>query len=335
VEQSPPPGSEVDLFGLSDGSIELRVPGPGTVTAAVSARPMRGLQPQVQAVPLAGGQSEFSYRLPLIPALSTTLVLDLPTGLEPRIPGFRGRSDRPKPTMVTGENRRIWEFSFGPRDAVEITVAAATSPRLFLWSKAQLGRRSKELTAVIMPAGVWTSRELTFGSGEQLQLTELSVQPEDGREPLSVELLSVLDGSLAIRLPVEALGRPWPLHLRALLTAKGQKNRSNRLPGITIEDWQWAGGGLAVTVAADLQCIGVDADGCLPISPEETSRWPLPDLGILSVATPSGSQPSGAAFAFELQRPGSTVDVLVAPQRPELDIARVTTVELTTAAVGL
>ncbi len=333
VEQSQLPGSEVDLFGLSDGSVELRVPGPGTVTAAVSARPIRGLQPQVQAVPLAGGQPEFSYRLPLLPALSTTLFLDLPAGLEPRIPGFRGRSERPKPTMVAGENRRIWEFSFGPRDAVEITVAAATSPRLFLWSRAHLGRRAKELTTVIMPAGVWTSRELTFGGGARLQLTELSVQPGEGREPLSVELLSVLDGSLAIRLPVEALGRPWPLQLRAVLTAQGQKNKSNRLPGITIEDWQWAGGGLAVTVEADLQCIGVDTDGCLPISPEETSRWPLPDPGVFPVDTESGSQPPGAAFAFELQQPGSTVDVRVAPQRPELDIARVTTVELTTAAV--
>ncbi|NDH95742.1 MAG: hypothetical protein EBZ13_14685, partial [Planctomycetia bacterium] len=195
------------------------------------------------------------------------------------------------------------------------------------------GRRAKELTTVIMPAGVWTSRELTFGGGARLQLTELSVQPGEGREPLSVELLSVLDGSLAIRLPVEALGRPWPLQLRAVLTAQGQKNKSNRLPGITIEDWQWAGGGLAVTVEADLQCIGVDTDGCLPISPEETSRWPLPDPGVFPVDTESGSQPPGAAFAFELQQPGSTVDVRVAPQRPELDIARVTTVELTTAAV--
>jgi len=333
AEQSPRPGSEVDLFGLSDGSVELRVPGRGTVTGAVSVRPIRGLQPQVQAVPLAGGQPEFTYRLPLVPALSTTLLLDLPAGIEPRIPGFRGRSDRPKPTMVAGENRRIWEFSFGPRDAVEITVAAATSPRLFLWSRAHLGRRARELTTVIMPAGVWTSRELTFRAGTQLQLTKLSVQPEAGREPLSAELLSVLDGSLAIRLPVEALGRPWPLHLRAVLTAPGQKNQSHRLPGITLEDWQWAGGGLAVTVEADLQCIGVEADGCLPIPPEETSRWPLPDLGVFAVDTESGSQPPGAAFAFELQQPGSTVDVRIAPQRPELDIARVTTVELTTAAV--
>ena len=331
AEQRPRTGSEVDLFGLPDGSVELRVPGPGTVTARVSARPTRGLQPQVQAVPLAGGQPEFSYRVPLVPALSTTILLDLPVGLEPRIPGFRGRSDGSKPTMVAGENRKVWEFSFGPRDAVEITVAAAASPRLFLWSQAHLGRRARELTTVIMPVGVWTSRELTLRSTPQLQLTELSVEPDGGREPLPVELLSVLDGALAIRLPVEVLGRPWPLHLRAALTTQGRKSQSNRLPGITLEDRQWAGGGLAVTVAADLQCIGVDTNGCLPISPGETARWPLP--GVFPADAESDSQPPGAAFAFELQQPDSTVDVLVAPQRPELDIARVTTVELTTAAV--
>ena len=331
AEQSPRTGSKVDLFGLPDGSVELRVPGPGMVTASVFARPTRGLQPQVQAVPLAGGQPEFSYRVPLVPALSTTLLLDLPVGLEPRIPGFQGRSDRPTPTMVAGENRRVWEFSFGPRDAVEVTVAAAASPRMFLWSQAHLGRRAKELTTVIMPAGVWTSRKLTLGSAPQLQLTELSVQPDKGREPLPVELVSVLDGTLTIRIPVEVLGRSWPLHLRAALTTQGKKSRSNRLPGITLEDSQWAGGGLAVTVEADLQCIGVDTKGCLPISPDATARWPLPDG--FPADTASGSQPPGAAFVFELHQPDATVDVLVAPQLPELDIARVTTVELTTAAV--
>mgnify|MGYP001557406931 CR=1 FL=1 len=326
-----PEGSEVDLFGLPDGSLELRVPGPGVVTAAVSIRPTRGLQPQVQAVPLAGGQPEFSYLLPLVPALSTTLQLELPAGLEPRIPGCRGRSGRPEPVLVAGEPRRFWEFAFGPRDRVRLTLAAATSPRLFLWSRVHLSRRAKELTAVIVPAGVWTSRELAVTSDPRLQLTQLVVQPDDGHQAIPVERLSPAEEPLAIRLPVEALGRGWPLQLRAVLATDAKTSLPDRLPGIALEAWQWAGGGLEVTVAADLQCVDIDADGCRPIPPEEAARWPLPAVSGSSGA--DATQAAGARLVFESQRPGATVRAVVAPQRPELDIARVTTIDLTTAAV--
>jgi len=326
-------GSEVDLFGLPDGSLELRVPGPGVITAAVSVRPTRGLQPQIQAVPLAGGQPEYFYRLPLVPALSTTLLLDLPSGLEPQIPGCRGSFEQPEPVMVAGESRRVWKFAFGPRDAVELTVAAATSPRLFLWSRVHISRRAEELTAVLVPAGKWTQRDLSLASDPRLQLTQLSLQPAAGGDAIPVERLSQPDEPLAIRLPVEALGRRWPLQLRAVLAREFKQSLLDRLPGLALEASQWAGGGLVVTVAADLQCVDIDTAGCLPVSPEESARWPLPGLDVTDRGNEDAPEVPGAWLAFEPQRPEATVSVTVTPQRPELDIARVTTVDLTTAAV--
>ena len=370
-------GSEVDLFGLPDGTVELRVPGEGIVSATVITRPSRGQQPQTQAVPLAGGQPEFFYRLPLVPALSTTLLLDLPTDLEPHIAGCRGRLRSRDGSEAAADDRQVWEFAFGPRDTVDLTLAAISSPRLFVWSAVHCGRRLTELTVMLEPSAAWTRRELTLIPDPRFRFTRFQMVPtpddaDRARAVIPVEQVSDGITPLSVRLPVEALGQRWPLSLRAVVpTAISPRNKpsmaffhlgntrkhrgfsglriaasgSGRLfsqpartadgewfPGLEVEAGQWAGGGLLLTAASDLQWRAIEPADCLPIPAEEASRWPLLDVAG-AVSSEDSSPQTRPRLAFELQQPGAGVQVAVAPREPDLDIARVTTIDVTTAAV--
>jgi len=321
----------VDLFGLPDGTVELRAAAAGVVTAAVVAVPIRGLQPPPQAVPLAGGQPEFSYQLPLLPALATRLQLDLPVGLQPRIAGCRGRLLDADETAAEDARQR-WEFRLGPRDAVELSIGPPQDQRLLLWTAVHCDRRVTTLDAVLQPVGGWTTRDVTIAADSRLAFSQLALEPGGDQPVVSVERVPTSDGRLAVRLPLAATGRRWPLRLRAVLATTAVAGSRGRFPGLAVEPAQWAGGGLRITAGEELRWTAVSHRDCLPVAAEVAARWPLP-----SRTDPDGSGEDAGAdrplLTFELQRPEAAVAVSVAPRQPDLDIARVTTVDVTTSAV--
>lgn len=320
---------EVDRCGLPDGSVELTVPGAGRVTALVDARPLRATQPLVQAVPLASGQPEYAFQLPLVPALATTLVLDLPAGLEPRIAGSEPAELEPV-TEERREGRRLWQFTVGPRAALALEVAAPPRDRLTVWSAVRIGRRATQIETVLLPETVWNGRTIPLRCAAELTLASSHVQLPGAAGTLPVELVSRASGKISIRLPVAAVGTDWPLQIRGAIAGTGLPERTVDLPGIGLPGRWWAGGGMRVQVEPEMQLAEVVPTGWLAVPPTAAVHWP--GQASASLAVPPADDSTGD-FAFEQQQAGGGVTVAVVARQPEFDIARVTTVDVTTAAL--
>ncbi len=320
---------EVDLCGLPDGSLELSVPGAGRITALVDAQPLRATQPLVQAAPLAGGQPEYAFQLPLVPALATTLVLDLPAGLEPRLAGSEPAELQPV-TEERREGRRLWQFTVGPRAALALEVAAPPRDRLTMWSNVGIGRRASQIETVLLPETVWNGRTIPLRCAAELTLSGGHVQPPGAAGTLPVELVPGASGKVSIKLPVAAVGTDWPLRVRGVIAGTGLLKRTVHLPGIGLPGRWWAGGGMRVQVDSEMQLAEVDSTRWLAVPPTAAVHWPGQASALRTV---SPADDSTGGFAFEQQQAGGGVTVAVAARQPEFDIARVTTVDVTTAAL--
>jgi uncharacterized membrane protein YhaH (DUF805 family) len=310
----------VDLCGLLDGSVELRLPGPGQITADVLALPRRVAQPPVQAVPLAGGEPEYAFELPLIPALATTLELDLPSGLVPRAAGVQASRVASGKADTEEQGRQCWRFLFGPRRTVELELAAAGFNRMTVWSSVRIGRRVTQVDSVMRPETTWKDRTIRLTTAGELLVTSGRVGPPDDRASLQVEQVRTASGDWHIRLPLAAMGTAWPLQIDGIVAGTGLAESTIELPGFALSGKCWAGGGMRVEIDPDLQCAQVNSLGWLPVTRVEADRWPLQPITADGVAL----------LTFQQQQAERQVRLTTAARRPEFDIARVTTIDVTT-----
>ena len=319
----------VDLCGLPDGSVELRLPGPGQITADVSALPRWASQPPVQAAPLVGGEPEYAFELPLVPALATRLELNLPLGLVPRVAGTEASRVVPEADGVEEEGRQRWQFLFGPRRTVNLELAAASPNRMTVWSAVRIGRRVTDVSTVLRPETTWKNRTIRLAIAGDLMVTSGTVSLPGDREQLAVEQVTAASGDRLIRLPLAALGTRWPLQINGIVAGSGLAESTLELPGLSVPRKCWAGGGMRVEIDPDLQCAQANPTGWLPVSDAQADRWPRPPVAAGRPAAADGV----AVLAFEQQRAGGQVRLTTAARRPEFDIARVTTVDVTTPSL--
>lgn len=322
--------SVIDLFGLPDGSVELRLPGSGVVTADVTAMPDRASRLPAQAALLMADESEYSFELPLVPALATSLELDLPTGLVPRVAGNQPSITAPNPDLAQ-ERRQQWQFLFGPRKTVKLLLAKPVHNRMTVWSSVRIGRRATRIETVMRPETTWKDRTIRLTVVDKLMVTSGGVQMSGNSQILAVEQGATKSGDQFVQLPLAALGTDWPLRIEGLVAGAGVAESTIELPGLSVSPKCWAGGGMQVEIAPDLQCAQVEQGGWLPVSLVEAKSWPL------WVAASDRSSVSGgtAKLSFEQQKSNGHVRLTTAARRPEYDIARVTTVDVTaTTLVG-
>ena len=155
----------VDFVGKPNGSIELGVPGTGRLFAKIRVTPTRSDRSPVQGASAHDGQSSFKF--PRIPALATTLVLDLPRNVMPLIAGN-------EPTTIrdvlgesgSGESAR-WRYLIGPRKLLNLTLSNRRVGRCSCWSTISVGERNAEIETVILPETVWLERSLRLVAGKQ------------------------------------------------------------------------------------------------------------------------------------------------------------------------
>ena len=116
----------------------------------------------------------------------------------------------------------------------------------------------------------------------------------------------------------------------------------------------WAGGGIAVQIAASLTLSSITLEQCLVVPPEVASRWPLPATAAVGGTEDAslyggqerggqehaGEEQGGAApgvwpsrLFIEEQTAGATVTLSLLSRIADLDVMRVTTVDLSPVVV--
>ena len=295
-----------------------------------------------------GGRYRFQWELPpaedgsailipLLPALRTRIELKTPPGTVPLIEGeawARPAVAIPAAAPAAGADG-VWRIDVGPIEALPFTaVPAKESPRQFgCWQAVVVGRGEARLTAVIVPTAPWRTPLLTLDADPRLIPVSATVAlPNREALPAEVEWGRTGEATL-VRLPTGSLGTSAPLTISAVapLPTHGaeagglEDPDSGWLPLLWPVPSEWAGGGVRVECDPGLALVDIGFEHCLPVADEKTSGWPIRGI----------NQPEGmdTILSLEAQSPQARVRVGVAPRGAELDVARVTTVDVVPTVV--
>lgn len=275
------------------------------------------------------------FVVPLIPALRTRVDLGLPAGSSPLIHGEAGAVQVVGGPDVGPAGEGIWRIDVGPLAALAFTpLTAKESPQQFgCWQRAAIGRGEMRVTAVFVPTAPWRTALLAVDADPRLSLESATVTlPRAGVRPAEIGPGAVA-GTTAVRLPAASLGTMAPVTITAVapLPVRGEggekpaESGDGWLPLVWPSAAEWAGGGIVVDCDPGLALVDISAESCLPVAEEKIVAWPIV----------AGTEPAGerARVLFEVQAPQARVRVGVASRGAELDVARVTTVDIGPAVV--
>jgi hypothetical protein len=337
---------EAVVFGRRDGTLAVSIPEAGTYSC------------DFRCEHAAGSLAAPRFSLTLVPSLSSTIALRLPRGLRPVVGGGLEARKLPeprpdpstepviRPTASAGD----WQIDTGPRALVDLTLVGADQPppMISLWTEVAIRGRQSTLGSLVRPADPWVSGRLRLEKDVGLIVTDIAVaagDPVDARDRAS---WTVVDEGRAILidLPRWCLGTVEPLLVRAVAPISGP---AAPLPLLRPTAETWAGGGIAIRVVPELSLAAVEFERCLIVPPEVATRWPLPVGGGTDApdavvrsddpANDAAGQDEAVAAAgparlfVEEQGPGASVTLSLAPRAAELDVARVTTVDLSPGLV--
>ena len=271
--------------------------------------------------------------LPLVPALRTRIELKTPPGTVALIEGevwARQPVAIPAPQPASGAES-VWRIDVGPIETLLFTaVPAKESARQFgCWQAVAVGQGEVGVTAVIVPTTPWRTLLVSLDADPRLLPVSATVALPS-REGVSAEVEWGRAGEATlVRLPAGSLGTLAPLSISAVapLPHHGADG-----PGDSDDGWlpliwpvaaEWAGGGVRVECDSGLSLIDIGSEHCLPVAAEKTAGWPIRP----------GAAGEGALVALEAQSPQARVRVGVAPRGADLDVARVTTVDIVPTVV--
>lgn len=294
------------VFGMPSGDVAMRTPGPGRYECDFSIT--------------AGAPTAAAIVLPLVPALATTVQLDLPAGMVPRF------SDDDATAVITevpadaADARRSWRIEAGPAtDAtVVITTRESLPPRLRIWTRAELHPRRVDLVARVVPDAPWPAGRLFLRADSGFVPTGAGAVTGG-----DIAIRDVQRTGFSIDLPAPLVGSITPVEIRGTADMAGAAARE--VPLVRPPADRWAGGGVTVVVDPDFVIAGTALEEFLAVPPETAAGWPMPP----AVADDADA----ACLHAEQQSPGSRMLVELQPREAELDVARVTTVEIAPAAV--
>jgi hypothetical protein len=323
---------EAVVFGRPDGSLAIATPEPGTYTCAFR----RAAEPSADARRL---------RMPLVPALSSTVVLRVPRGTRPIVVGAWSA---PAPVdghdpAPDGATTVAWRIDVGPRKAIDILLVPldAGEQRLTAWTSVDVRGREARVTVAVRPAAAWLPVPVRLRTDSATIVTRVCLGEEATGAPLDdVSWRGAGDGrGIVIDLPGGSVGGRQPLVVSAVAPLGPQ---GGRLPLVRVDDAVWIGGGIEISVATEFAIASIDLENGVTVPPEAAARWPLararPTGGAAeraeaeeSAVVPDGVQP--ARVFVEEQSPQATVTLALAPRVAVLDVARVTAVDLSPGVV--
>ena len=280
--------------------------------------------------------------LPLIPALRTRIDLNTPPGTVPLILGeawARQPVAIPSPQPATG-GENVWRIDVGPIEALLFNAVPAkeSSRQLGCWQAVVVGRGEARLTAVIVPTTPWRTALLSLDADPRLLPVSATVALPN-REPLPAEVEWGRAGEATlVRLPAGSLGTMAPLSISAVAPLPSRGAGRDGLEDLD-DSWlpllwpmaaEWAGGGVRVECDPGLALVDIGTEHCLPVAADKTDGWPIrPGAGEAGL----GEEGLGALVSLEAQSPQARVRVGVAPRGADLDVARVTTVDVVSNVV--
>ncbi len=327
-------GIPVDLFGKPGGSIDFQSLGVGRLFANLRVIPVRTDRSLNRSVSFSVGQSNFLF--PQIPSLSTVIVLDLPETVVPLITGNVPSTERSNGGELDSDQYRRWRYALGPRHLLNVTLSPRRTSRCSVWSSVFVGERTVEIGTVVLPETVWSERSLRLMIDEQM--TVISAQPyRYGPRQMSksnkLEFRRESNNTISVVLPATLIGTNTGILLRSTISSIRQDNQRLQLPGVAIDPELWVGGGFVVGIENSLRVSNVTTENCLAIAPEKAEKWPK--IANVSTGTPArpASQSNTPGFVFEQQGADGSCGVSVVKRQPDFDVARVTTVDVSSASL--
>ena len=327
-------GIPVDLFGKPDGSIVLKSPGAGSLGANLRVIPVRTDRSLNQGVFFSVGQSTFLF--PRIPSLTTAIVLDLPGTVEPLITGRVPSMKRSEGSELDSDQYRRWRYELGPRQLLNVTISPRRTSRCSVWSSVSVGERTVDVGTVVLPETVWSERSLRLMIDEKMKVISAQAYGDGSRQMSKFNKLDVRQDSnntISVVLPATLIGTDVGILLRSTISSIHQDNERLQLPGVAIDPELWVGGGFVVDVENSLQVSNVTTIDCLAVAPEKAEKWPKIVNARMGTSAGLASQSVTPGFVFEQQSANGSCGVSVVKRQPDFDIARVTTVDVSSASL--
>jgi len=302
------------VFGGDSGGLFLATPTAGTFTFDFVCPPDGG----------AGSR----YRLSLVPALETRIDLQLPPDLRPVLFGSAAREAVLGPAAGTAGG---WQIDVGPAALVGIELVGRERPVVSLrtWSEVVIRHRGAGNSVAVVPDPGWQAGDVTLEKSPTLVIAGIEADEEPvGRGVTEDRALGWREApggrEVVITVPARLEGTRTPLVIRGVAPAADDVWR---LPLVRPLGPSWGGGGLIVRLDPALVATAVELTECQVVAPQAASSWPLPQT------TSTRPSPRSAVFHLEQQAPTAAVELTVRPRNPTFDVARVTTVEISPAAV--
>lgn len=346
---------EAVVFGRRDGSLAMATPEPGTYSC------------EFRSAAVAQTDAATRFSLPLLPALSSSITVTLPRGIRPVMQGDVrvGNAIEPTADAVDSDSAGpfvpetvTWRIETGPRQTLEmiLLVDGRPAPMLSTWTLVGIRGRQSSLAVLVQPMTPWLPGRVRLEKDASILVTSVtsmtSVAAGLGQPVLESEVSWTLaaDGTmLLIDLPPASVGSREPLLITAVAPIT---DRGATLPLLRPLAEAWAGGGITIDVATSLSLASIELEQCVVVPPEVAARWPLPTAsGSLEMAadqmssepvppthkdrphTAAGVDVLPARLFVEQQGPHATVVVSLLPRTAELDVSRVTTVDLSPGVV--
>ena len=326
------------VYCRRDGTAVMKTPEPGTYSCEWG-----GDVPK-QTV---GGPA---FTVPLVPALSAVIHLRLPQGLRPVV---AGRESQRVFVFDSGETdaATVWRIDVGPISTLDFVVVrdGCEPPGLSLWSDLSLSGRQLSLGVTVQPTAPWNTDALVLEKDPAITVLRVGMlwggqQRESDKEPASSMGQDLLwspsnDGrTIQIVLPVSSAGTQLPIVIDGI--APVALHEVQALPRMRVPQLLWAGGGAVVRVDPSLSLSHIALEECLAVTPEVASRWPIPAVhhgrSALEAERWAGTLSARvrpASVYIEDQGPQSSISVAVEPREAELNVARVTTIDVASGAV--
>ena len=297
------------VFGRPDGTAAVKISEAGTYECDVSVGPET-----------SNGNA---FTLPIVPALTTSIVVRLSAGVRPTVSGVPlGQA------IVSRDDDGDWRIEFGPAASVGLAFLtdAAEPARVAAWSDVVVRGGRVEVVTALVPRAGWTGEPLVVEKPPDLRMVSVRCVGDERR----LEWVAARDGRTArIELPRDVVGRGTTLLVHAVSPLDA--TAAWLVPFVRPAADAWAGGGTRVEIDPVLGVVGVAVEKSRVVTPEIAARWPLPAAPATAPVAAGAVLP--AIMHFEHQTEEATHALTLRPRRPQLDVARVTTVELSPGQV--
>lgn len=302
------------VAGLPDGRVGVFVRQPGRYRCRGAAESVsRSAGPG----PTAESSRSSSATLPILTAVTTTIELVVPQGVRPVVEGGLATVTRDDADDLAG-----WRYRIVPRAVESLTIRfeqGATVVPLDVVNRLSIARRQWSLEAVIEPRRPWRDESLSLMLDPGLAVTAVVLRAE-GAIPGGPLLWSASDdgGSIRVRLPPGGSGGRAAVVVSAV-AAFDRTAATTRLPLVRPASEAWASGLMIVSLDDSTTFSSVEVENAVIVPTAESSA------GRTDAESERDRLPT---ITVEQQSVAGAARVAVGDRVPEIDTARVTTVDM-------